>query len=125
MFALFCLLFSATAVDGRIVPKGAVTFEGTELTAEGLIAVGEVASLMKAHPDWKVTVRAHTDSQGSGAYNLKVSQDRAELVADVLIDQGVPRRHVDYEGLGETEPIASNGTDEGRQQNRRVEFVLR
>lgn len=71
-----------------------------------------------------VDVYGHTDSTGSESYNLDLSQRRALSVADYLNSQGVDDRRFSIIGLGETQPIASNETDRGRAQNRRVEIRL-
>lgn len=71
-----------------------------------------------------VTVEGHTDSDGSNAYNLELSQDRARAVADFLSDNGVDPRRVSVEGYGEMQPVATNATAEGKALNRRVEIRI-
>ncbi len=71
-----------------------------------------------------VDVYGHTDSQGDDAYNLALSQRRATAVATVLANQGIDQRRFYIEGKGETSPIASNATEAGRSQNRRVEIQI-
>ena len=71
-----------------------------------------------------VDVYGHTDSQGDDAYNLRLSQDRAVSVATILANQGIDQRRFYIEGKGETSPVASNATEAGRAQNRRVEIQL-
>jgi outer membrane protein OmpA-like peptidoglycan-associated protein len=71
-----------------------------------------------------VTVEGHTDSDGSNAYNLELSQDRARAVADFLSDQGVDPRRLSIEGYGEMRPIATNATAQGKALNRRVEIRI-
>ncbi len=71
-----------------------------------------------------VDVYGHTDSQGDDAYNLTLSQQRAVAVATVLANQGIDQRRFYIEGKGETSPVASNATEAGRAQNRRVEIQL-
>lgn len=71
-----------------------------------------------------VTVEGHTDSDGSNAYNLELSQDRARAVADFLSDQGVDPRRLSVEGYGEMRPIATNATAQGKALNRRVEIRI-
>jgi len=71
-----------------------------------------------------VTVGGHTDGDGSDAYNLELSQDRARAVADFLSDQGVDPGRLSIEGYGETRPVATNATAQGKALNRRVEIRI-
>jgi OOP family OmpA-OmpF porin len=71
-----------------------------------------------------VVCEGHTDSRGTEAYNDALSMRRARSVRDYLIKGGIPSKDIKVEGFGETKPVASNDTDEGRQQNRRVELRL-
>lgn len=75
---------------------------------------------MKKHPRLKVEIQGHTDSTGSPAYNLKLSQRRADSVRDYLLSQGVPEDQLQTKGYGQTQPVATNKTAEGRAKNRRV-----
>ncbi|RYZ31554.1 MAG: OmpA family protein, partial [Sphingobacteriales bacterium] len=67
----------------------------------------------------------HTDNTGSNEINLKLSQDRADAVREYFIGKGIEPDRVASKGYGEAKPVASNDTDEGRQTNRRVEFVIK
>ena len=84
-----------------------------------------VANNLRSYPDTRVQVIGHTDSTGSAAYNQDLSQRRANAVAAVLIQSGVSSSRITAFGVGEDQPIASNQTDAGRAQNRRVEIVIR
>ncbi len=85
----------------------------------------QVASVMKAHPDIRrLRVRGHTDARGSEKSNLKLSQQRAVSVKEYLVNQEVEAERLSARGYGETHPIASNDTAEGRAKNRRVEFHI-
>lgn len=75
-------------------------------------------------PNLRIEISGHTDSVGSNEANQKLSEDRAESVRKYLIQQGVRIDLIEAEGYGETTPVATNDTDEGRQQNRRVEFLV-
>ena len=86
--------------------------------------LNDVAQAMKDNPKIKVEVQGHTDSVGDDNYNLKLSQQRAESVRNYLIKQGVSSDRMVPKGYGENVPIADNRTKEGRDQNRRVEFVI-
>lgn len=84
-----------------------------------------VVDIMKQNPDIrKVRVEGHTDSKGSDAYNIKLSQRRSNAVRDYLIAHGVEADRLVAVGYGETRPVADNGTAEGRARNRRVEFTI-
>jgi OmpA-OmpF porin, OOP family len=84
----------------------------------------EVAQAMKDNPNIKVRIEGHTDSKGPDKFNLKLSQKRAESVRAYLAKKGVAAERMDPKGFGETVPIADNRTQAGRDQNRRVEFVI-
>lgn len=86
-----------------------------------LVSVGLV---LKKFDKTIVDVYGHTDSQGDDNYNLSLSQRRAVSVATILANQGINQRRFFIEGKGETSPIASNATESGRAQNRRVEIQL-
>lgn len=91
--------------------------------AEGIL--DEAVELLK-HTDGVIEVRVegHTDSTGSEAYNLTLSQKRAEAVVHYLVSQGINKEHLFAVSMGEGHPVASNDTEEGRAQNRRVDFVV-
>lgn len=84
----------------------------------------EVVALLKARPDVKIAVYGHTDSVGSDASNLKLSKDRAASCMKYLVDHGIPKTRLESEGFGETKPLETNETAEGRAINRRVEFKV-
>ncbi|WP_420427184.1 OmpA family protein [Algiphilus sp.] len=84
----------------------------------------DVADSLKGEPNMRVEIAGHTDSQGSAAYNLNLSQRRASAVKTFLINQGIDPTRMDANGYGESRPVASNETAAGRQENRRVEFKV-
>ena len=86
--------------------------------------LGRIAAILKQYPDKQIVVEGHTDSDGSDAYNLKLSEDRAATVRTALIGGGVPEASITSRGLGESQPVATNDTREGKQQNRRVEVIV-
>ncbi len=83
-----------------------------------------IADQLKSNPNVKVTVEGHTDSTGTEAKNQQLSEKRAQAVRDFLVSAGVPADRVTSLGRGEAQPIATNKTTAGRQQNRRVELVI-
>ncbi|MBI2817913.1 MAG: OmpA family protein [Acidobacteria bacterium] len=87
-------------------------------------ALDKVAGIIASHPGLKVAVEGHTDSVGGDDYNQRLSEQRAASVRGYLVQQGVPANDVRAEGFGESDPIASNSTPEGRQRNRRVDIVV-
>lgn len=84
----------------------------------------ELASSMKKYEETEIRILGHTDSVGSESYNEKLSGQRADAVKNFLIREGIPSARMRTEGYGETDPVASNETDEGRELNRRVEIVI-
>lgn len=83
-----------------------------------------LANSLQRYPDTRVSVAGHTDNTGGAGYNQTLSERRASSVAAILRDSGVPAWRVTAIGRGLTQPVASNATPDGRQQNRRVEIVI-
>lgn len=84
-----------------------------------------LANLLLANPAWKIAIMGHTDSFGTPEYNLQLSQERAQSVADELIRRGVNSKRIFVKGYGDAKPLRSNSSEEGRQKNRRVEIIIR
>ncbi len=85
----------------------------------------EIADVILKHPELKkISIEGHTDSIGTPKYNLKLSKERATAVRDYLVNKGVEPDRLVTEGFGLERPIADNETEEGRAQNRRVEFNI-
>ena len=122
----------ANEAAARIEMAGSVVLEGlafesgkAALTDADAPALADLAAWLKAHPDRSVTLVGHTDASGTLAANVTLSRQRAAAARQVLIDRyGLPPAQVSAEGVGPLAPRASNDTDEGRAQNRRVEAVL-
>lgn len=83
-----------------------------------------IAEIMQEYPNTIFHIGGHTDSTGSASYNEQLSRERANAVKDYLVEHGVAENRLTSEGYGESEPIASNNTAQGRQENRRVEISL-
>jgi outer membrane protein OmpA-like peptidoglycan-associated protein len=83
-----------------------------------------LAQSLRNYPDTEVLIVGHTDSQGSDSYNQGLSERRSAAARDYLVSQGVASNRIRTMGLGESEPVASNDTDAGRAQNRRVEVAI-
>ena len=86
--------------------------------------LNSVVKWLQENPDVKVEISGHTDSRGSAEYNQKLSENRAKAVYEYFISQGVSKWRLSYAGYGKEKPIATNETDEGRAQNRRVELQI-
>ena len=80
--------------------------------------------LLDQEPSMRIRIVGHTDSVGNDADNNRLSTARAKAVYDQLIAKGISTQRLQYEGKGESEPVASNDTEDGREQNRRTEFYI-
>jgi outer membrane protein OmpA-like peptidoglycan-associated protein len=113
--------------EGSIITLRGVEFEfnSAKLKPESYPVLDEAARILTMHPEIDVEIQGHTDDIGSDEYNLKLSQKRAEAVRNYLVDVHMiePVRLIPV-GYGEKKPIADNSTEEGRQKNRRVEFLI-
>jgi OmpA-OmpF porin, OOP family len=112
--------------ENKIELKQTVYFDTNKTTIKkvSFALLDEVALAMADNPTIKVRIEGHTDSQGADAFNMKLSQGRAESVRTYLVKKGVGPDRMVAQGYGETVPIADNRTAAGRAQNRRVEFVI-
>ncbi|MCG3883893.1 OmpA family protein [Photobacterium leiognathi] len=99
-------------------------FDQANLNDRAMNALHNVALVAKEYPKTQLNVLGFTDSKGAESYNLRLSQVRADAVGNYLIRQGVNANRVISQGRGEANPIASNSTENGRAQNRRVEIIL-
>lgn len=84
----------------------------------------ELADVLSKDSTWKLRIVGHTDNVGSDTANQKLSEKRAIAVSNYLVTKGIDASRITAEGKGETMPIASNDTPEGREKNRRVEFFI-
>lgn len=82
------------------------------------------ATIIQQVPDMELMIIGHTDNQASNAYNMNLSRDRAEAVKEYLVSKGVDASKLTTKGMGETDPIADNSTEQGRFRNRRIEFTV-
>jgi len=111
---------------GLIVNMSDVLFDTGKSSLRPLARekLAKVAGIVSGHPGLKLDVEGHTDSVGGDDYNQKLSEQRGSNVRDYLTQQGMAGSSVTTKGLGKTQPVASNDTASGRQQNRRVELVI-
>ncbi len=118
----------AVLVENKIILPDAIYFEfgSAEIKESSFGILDQVAEILQTNPDFKqLNVDGHTDDVGSEAYNAKLSKRRAESVKAYLVKKGLESSKLTARGLGESRPIATNITPEGRAENRRVEFNVR
>jgi len=99
-------------------------FNSAKLTPEGEAILDQAAATMEKHPSIRVRIEGNTDSVGSDAYNMRLGQRRADSAESYLVSRGVSASRLSTVSYGESKPIASNDTAEGRAQNRRVDLVV-
>jgi len=109
----------------RVDEKIHFEFDRADISDESDSLLAEIAQVMNDNPHVKkVRIEGHTDNQGSGPYNMDLSNRRAQAVLDRLVQNGVDASRLVSEGFGLTRPIDTNDTDAGRSANRRVEFNI-
>lgn len=115
----------AIEAEGRIdIQSIFFTVDSAEIRTESDAALAAIGQVLADHPDWRLSVEGHTDSQGEAAHNLDLSVRRAQSVRQALIDRyAVAADRLETQGHGESRPVADNATLEGRARNRRVELV--
>ncbi len=122
--------FTASGLADALAKTGSVTLNnilfdtGTAtIKAESEAALKVVIELMTADPSLKLEIQGHTDNVGAKETNMKLSKDRADAVRTFLVKGGVAATRLTTAGLGDTQPVADNKTEEGRAKNRRVVLV--
>src|SRR5262249_3052216 len=120
------ILETRETARGLIVNISDVLFDTGKYTLKPAARekMAKVAGILLAYPGLKIQVEGHTDSVGGDECNRKLPQQRADAVGDYLMAQSVPPGTITSIGFGKSEPVASNDTAAGRQQNRRVELVV-
>jgi outer membrane protein OmpA-like peptidoglycan-associated protein len=111
---------------GMVIVLNNIFFDHDKYTLrkESEAELENLHKLLSDNPSLRIEISGHTDSKGSETYNQKLSENRAHTVVTYLINAGINSSRLEYKGYGMTKPIASNLTDEGRQQNRRTEFKI-
>lgn len=99
-------------------------FDSANLREESKAELLRVRRLLEENPNVKIEIGGHTDNKGSDAYNKNLSRERASSVVDYLKNLGIDSNRMSFKGYGMVQPIATNDTEEGRQENRRVEFKI-
>lgn len=120
------ILETRDTARGLIVNMSDVLFDTAKFTLRpgAREKLAKVSGILLSHPGLRIEVEGHTDSVGGDEYNQKLSEERAGAVRDYVTQQGIPMTSVSAKGFGKTQPVASNDTAAGRQQNRRVELVV-
>jgi len=95
-----------------------------ELTEHSLFVLEGFIEFLNENPSIKIAIHGHTDDIGSEESNQKLSELRAKAVFNYLVSKGISESRMTYKGFGESKPVASNATEEGRAKNRRTEFVI-
>ncbi|MDD2524284.1 MAG: OmpA family protein, partial [Endomicrobiaceae bacterium] len=99
-------------------------FDKTDIKQSADKVLKEAVRILNSYVKQNISVEGHTDSYGSDEYNQKLSERRAEAVANYLIAEGVDKSRISTIGFGEKIPVATNRTSSGREQNRRVEILI-
>jgi outer membrane protein OmpA-like peptidoglycan-associated protein len=116
----------ATLARGVKVRMEGVFFASgqSEILQQSYRALSQLLTLLTDHPSLHIEIQGHTDDQGTVAYNQRLSEARAQAVVDYLVAHGIDRRRLSWRGFGESNPVDSNDTDNGRRHNRRVEWLV-
>jgi outer membrane protein OmpA-like peptidoglycan-associated protein len=111
---------------GLVISLSDILFDVNKATlkAGAEANVRRIAAVLQQYPDHQIAVEGHTDATGADDYNMRLSEQRAAAVREALVRGGVDAGRITSKGLGETQPVATNDTPAGRQQNRRVEVVV-
>ena len=99
-------------------------FDQSVLSGSAETNLHNLADVLKKYPDTDIEIQGHTDSKGTSEYNKGLSDRRAGAVSAFLRGQGISSSRITTKGYGETAPVATNDTDDGRSQNRRVNFLI-
>jgi outer membrane protein OmpA-like peptidoglycan-associated protein len=120
------ILQTRDTARGLIVNMSDVLFDTAKFTLRPLARekLAKVAGIVSGHPGLRLEVEGHTDSVGGDDYNQRLSEQRGDSVRNYLTQEGMAAGSVTSKGLGKSDPVASNDTASGRQQNRRVELVI-
>jgi outer membrane protein OmpA-like peptidoglycan-associated protein len=120
------ILQTNDSARGLIVNMSDVLFDTGSFTLKpgAREKLAKVSGILLAHPGLIMQIEGHTDSVGGDAFNVKLSEQRADSVKDFLGEQGVSLSSITAQGFGKAEPVATNDTAEGQQRNRRVEIVV-
>ena len=99
-------------------------YNKSDLRDESYPELNRVVKLLFENPNININIQGHTDNIGDAKYNQTLSENRAKAVADYIISKNVGKDRITFQGYGSEKPLTSNDTEEGRQLNRRVEFII-
>lgn len=112
---------------GDVIKLDKIYFESNRwnILFDSYVQLDQLVTLLNKHPYMKIEINGHTDSKGSERHNQTVSENRCKEVFDYLVSQSIDPDRMEFKGHGENYPVDTNNTEEGRKNNRRVEFVIK
>ena len=117
-------IYKKVTTDGKIVMHGILfDIDKASLKPESMGSINQIYALLKKDPSLKFEIDGHTDNTGDAAHNVTLSQQRADAVKTQLVSMGIDASRLSTKGFGDTKPIDTNDTPEGKANNRRVEFI--
>jgi len=119
-------IYTALQRDGSVAISGGIlfAFDSAKINPGAEAIAAKIAGMLEQHPTLELAVVGYTDNTGDFKYNLGLSTRRADAIVNLLVKEGVARDRLAGVGVGPLNPIASNSTEQGRAENRRVELVL-
>ena len=118
-------LKSQIDASGKVALQVNFATDRTDILPDSMPQIEQVVQLLRDDPSLQLAVNGHTDSSGDAAHNLRLSEGRARAVVDALVAQGIDGARLTSAGLGDSQPVAGNDSEEGKARNRRVELVRR
>ena len=118
-------LKSQIDASGKVALQVNFATDRTDILPDSMPQIDQVVQLLREDPSLQLAVNGHTDNSGEAAHNLRLSEGRARAVVDALVAQGIDAERLTSAGLGDSQPVAGNDSDEGKARNRRVELVRR
>lgn len=113
-----------TRIGDAITAKVFFDFAQSTLREESTRTIDEITEYMSRFPKLRLEIQGHTDNVGAEDYNQRLSNDRSQAVMKALLERGIDPKRLRARGFGMTQPVATNDTEEGRQKNRRTQFVI-
>ncbi|GJM15036.1 MAG: hypothetical protein DHS20C13_03630 [Thermodesulfobacteriota bacterium] len=119
-------IYTALYRDGSVAISGGIlfAFDSAKVNPGAEAIAAKIAGMMENHPTLELAVVGYTDNTGDFNYNLGLSKRRADAIVNLLVKEGIARDRLAGVGVGPLNPIASNNTEQGRAENRRVELVI-